>query len=149
MAKNIKYYQGRYTPINPKKYRGDVRNIQYRSSWEKKMMLRLDKDSNVIEWSSEEIIVPYRSPLDGQIHRYFVDFFVKSIKSGKVMSYLIEVKPYRQTIEPVKKSRISKTYINEVVTYVVNVAKWKAAEKYCADRGWEFFKITEKDLKLL
>jgi hypothetical protein len=144
-----KNYKGVYTPINPAKYRGDYKNIIYRSSWEKKVMLWLDKNPSVVSWSSEEIIVPYKSPVDGRFHRYFVDFYaqVKS-KDGKLKSYLLEVKPLKQATEPKPKSRVTKQYINEVATWGVNQAKWKAATEYCADRGWEFKILTEEHLNL-
>ena len=51
-------------------------------------------------------------------------------------------------IEPVKKKRITKQYINEVTTWGVNQAKWKAAEEFCLDRGWQFMLMTEDHLGL-
>lgn len=140
-------HKGKFTPINPQKYRGDPTNIIYRSSWEKRVMLWLDKHSQVISWSSEEIVVPYKSPADGRFHRYFVDFYAQiRDKNGKLNSYLLEIKPKKQAIEPEIKSRITKQYINEVVTYAINQAKWKAATEYCKDRGWEFKVLTEDHL---
>lgn len=140
-------HKGKFTPINPQKYRGDPTNIIYRSSWEKRVMLWLDKHSQVISWSSEEIVVPYKSPADGRFHRYFVDFYAQiRDKNGKLNSYLLEIKPKKQATEPEIKSRITKQYINEVVTYAINQAKWKAATEYCKDRGWEFKVLTEDHL---
>lgn len=140
-------HKGKFTPINPQKYRGDPTNIIYRSSWEKRVMLWLDKHSQVISWSSEEIVVPYKSPADGRFHRYFVDFYAQiRDKNGKLNSYLLEIKPKKQATEPEIKSRITKQYINEVVTYAVNQAKWKAATEFCKDRGWEFKVLTEDHL---
>jgi len=140
-------YSGTYSPINPQKYIGDLKNITYRSSWEKKMMLWLDKNPSVIKWSSEEVIVPYKSPADGKYHRYFIDFYVQlRTADGKLKSYLWEVKPKKQATEPIKKSRITKQYINEVVTWSINQAKWKAATDYALDRGWEFKVLTEDHL---
>ena len=140
-------HKGKFTPINPQKYRGDASNIIYRSSWEKRVMLWLDKHSQVISWSSEEIVVPYKSPADGRFHRYFVDFYAQiRDKNGKLNSYLLEIKPKKQATEPEIKSRITKQYINEVVTYAINQAKWKAATEYCKDRGWEFKVLTEDHL---
>ncbi len=147
MTKKDKYYQGYFSPRNPKKYRGDPTNIIYRSGWELNFMNYLDKNSSVLEWSSEEIIVPYKSPVDGRFHRYFVDFFMRyRDKKGNIRNALVEIKPFKQTQEPVKKKRKTKAYINEVVTYGVNSAKWKAAQEYCADRKWEFQLFTEKEL---
>jgi hypothetical protein len=104
-------------------------------------MRSLDSDPSVIHWSSEEVVIPYKSPVDGRYHRYFVDFWVKK-KDG---TYLLEVKPFHQT-QPPKVAKKTKRYINEVLTYGVNEAKWKAAQEYCADRGWRFQLLTEHEL---
>ena len=142
-----KYYQGRFKPKNPSKYRGDVSNIIYRSGWELKLMSYLDRHPHVISWGSEEVVIPYKSPIDGRWHRYFTDFVVKRInKSGQKETILIEVKPEKQTKAPEKKSRVTKKYLTEVQTWGVNQAKWKAAEEYCKDRGWQFQIMTEKHL---
>ena len=142
-----KYHQGKFLPKNPKKYRGDASNIVYRSSWELKLMLKLDTNPNVIWWVSEETIIPYRSPIDGKVHRYFVDFLVNlKTTEGKNETLMIEVKPKKQTIEPKKQSRMSKTYLNEVFEWGKNQAKWKAAKEYCDDRGWRFEIFSEKQL---
>jgi hypothetical protein len=137
----------RWKPKNPQKYLGDYNNIWARSSWEVRVMNWFDRNPDVIEWGSEELIIPYISPVDGRPHRYFPDFFVKvKTKEGKVKTMVVEVKPDRETKEPKQKQRITKQYIQEVVTYGVNQAKWKFAEEYCLDRGWEFKILTEKHL---
>jgi hypothetical protein len=142
-------YSGKFTPKNPHKYVGDHTNIIYRSSWECKVMTYLDKTDEVISWASEELIIPYISPVDRKYHRYFPDFLVKvRTKDNKLRTILIEVKPKKQTQEPEKKKRVTKQYINEVATWGVNQAKWKAAEEYCLDRNWEFQIWTEKELGL-
>ena len=137
-------YQGKYRASFPRKYKGDHNNIIYRSSWEYKFMKWCDYTTSVQEWGSEEIIIPYISPVDGKRHRYFPDFYVK-IQNRK---YLVEVKPFKQTLEPKTQKRNTKRYINEVVTYHVNKAKWKAATEFCKDHSWEFMLITEKELKV-
>ena len=133
-------YKGPFKPRNPEKYKGDPTNIIYRSRWE------------VMEWSSEEVIIRYRSPVDNSIHRYFVDFYVKQRnKYGDIEVNLIEVKPFKQTKPPAvmeDKGKPTKRYINEVMTWGVNSAKWAAAREFCADRGWNFVIITEKELGL-
>ena len=111
-------YQGKYRPSYPRKYKGDPSNIIYRSSWEYKFMKWCDYTTSVQEWGSEEIIIPYISPVDGKRHRYFPDFYVR-IQNRK---YLVEVKPFKQTIEPKTQKRNTKRYINEVVTYHVNLS---------------------------
>lgn len=143
----MKTHTGRYKPKNPKKYKGDPTNIIYRSSWELKLMLRLDSDPNVLEWASEEIIIPYRSPIDNRYHRYYIDFFVTLInKEGKKQTLLIEVKPLKQTRPPKVQKKVTKKYLTEVKTWGVNEAKWNAAIEYCKDRNWEFKIFTEKEL---
>lgn len=139
----MKTYSGIYKVKNPKKYRGDPNNVIYRSGWEKNVMLWCDRTTDVIEWSSEEIIIPYRYDLDKRVHRYFVDFLIK-MKDGTV--YLIEVKPHKET-EPPKGSRRTKKYLNEASTYVMNQNKWKAAEEYAARKGWKFQIWTENTLR--
>jgi hypothetical protein len=142
-------YIGTFTPLNPQKYKGDYKNITYRSSWEKKVMIWLDKNPGIISWSSEEVIVPYKSPADGKWHRYFVDFYVQvKTVNGELKSELWEVKPKKQTSEPQVKKRITKQYINEVVTWSINQAKWAAATEFCKDRGWSFRILTEDHLGL-
>ena len=140
-----KYYQGRFKPKNPKKYMGDPTNIIYRSGWEFKLMRYLDVHPDVIEWGSEELIVPYRSPIDGRMHRYFPDFLVKQINRDKRKeTVLIEVKPKAQTVPPdiskknTSTGKLSRRYINEVKTWGINQAKWQAAEDFSKDRGWKF-----------
>jgi hypothetical protein len=142
-------YKGLFRPRNPQKYVGDHTNIVYRSSWECRVMNWLDKNPDIISWASEEMIVPYISPVDGKWHRYFPDFLVKvRTKDGKQKTMMLEVKPKKQTYAPEVKRRVTKQYINEVTTWGVNQAKWKAANEYCLDRGWEFKIITEEHLGL-
>lgn len=135
--------KGRFKPKNPSKYKGDPTNIIYRSSWELKLMSYLDSHAEVVQWASEEFCIPYRSPVDQRVHRYFPDFWMKRA-DGKVT--VIEVKPAVQTKEPKKQARVTKRYIQEVMEYGKNQAKWKAAREFCADRGWEFQIMTEHQL---
>ena len=142
-------YKGKYYPSFPRKYKGDPTNIIYRSLWERKFMVYCDKNQNILEWASEEIAIPYRSPIDNRVHRYFPDFYIKvQENTGKIKRYLIEVKPLKQTVKPKKPKRQTKGYIREAFEYARNQAKWKAAREYCADRMWEFKVITEKELDI-
>jgi hypothetical protein len=142
-------YSGLFKPRNPEKYMGDHTNIIYRSTWEARVMEKLDKSDWCIAWASEEMTIPYISPVDGRYHRYFPDFLVKyRSKDGKTRTMMIEVKPQKQTEPPKQQKRITKRYITEVATYGVNQSKWKAATEYCKDRGWEFRVLTEHDLGL-
>ena len=140
-------YKGKFRPSNPKKYKGDPTRVIYRSLWELKFMRYCDLNENIIKWSSEEIIIPYKSPVDNKYHRYFPDFYIKYRNTGgKVLESLIEIKPAKQVKGPTPQKSRSKKYITEVVEYAKNQAKWKAAEEYCKDRLWEFRILTEKDL---
>lgn len=142
-------YKGPFRPKNPEKYKGDPTNIVYRSRWELMVMQKLDAHPDVLEWSSEEINIRYRSPIDNKIHRYFPDFYMKRKgQDGKIESFLIEVKPKAQTKPPKVQNKPTRRYINEVATWGINSAKWAAAEEFCKDRGWTFMKITEDDLGL-
>ena len=140
-------YKGKYKPKIPSKYKGDPTNIIYRSLWERKFMQYCDSTTNILEWGSEEIVLPYRSPIDNKVHRYFPDFYIKVREStGHIKRYLIEVKPKKQTIAPKVQKKKTKSYIYEVCEYAKNQAKWKAAKEYCKDRLWEFKVLTENEL---
>ena len=136
-----------YKPINPQKYKGDPTKIILRSSWEIKFAVWCDKNPSVLAWQSEETVIPYVSPIDNRYHRYFVDFKIEvRNNNGEVKTYLIEIKPDHQTRPPNKRGKNKISYLNEVATWGVNQAKWKAAERYAQDRGWQFMKLTEHDL---
>ena len=140
-------YKGRYNPVNPKKYKGNSQNIIYRSLWERKFMVYCDTNDKVLEWGSEEIIIPYISPWDGKVHRYFPDFYIKVKQSdGNLKKFIIEVKPKKQTRPPKPVVRKTKRWINEVRTFGINEAKWKHATKWCKDNDMEFKILTEEEL---
>lgn len=139
-------WKGWFTPKNPTKYNGDAKNIVYRSSWELRCMKYFDESPSVIWWSSEELAIPYISPVDKRKHRYFPDFIIKvKRKDGTVMTYVIEVKPESQTQKPVQK-RQTKRFIQEAATYAINQMKWRAADEFCQEHGWKFQILTERDL---
>jgi len=141
-------YKGKFRPKRPKKYKGDPTQIIYRSLWERKFMEYCDLTENISQWQSEEFWIPYKSPLDNKVHRYFPDFFIKYRDAlGKMRNVVIEVKPAKQLKMPKKNpKKRTKSWAYEVQTYVVNQAKFKAAEAYCADRKYEFRIMTEKEL---
>lgn len=147
-------YKGRFKPKHPDKYKGDPTNIIYRSLWEQKLMLYLDNHSDVVEWSSEEFAIPYRSPWDNRVHRYFPDFYVKrKNKEGKIERVVIEVKPQNRLVPPnpnkkwTPKGYKSRRYIKDVKMYAINQAKFKAAKTFCEGRGWDFTILTERELQ--
>lgn len=147
-------YKGKFKPKNPQKYKGNPTNIIYRSLWEVKVFKLCDEHPDIIEWSSEEIVIPYYSPIDGKWHRYFPDVYLKKkLDDNRYEEILIEIKPEAQTKPPdiakrnaTKTGRISRRYVNEVKRYGVNDAKWQAAKQYCDTRGWKFEILTEKNL---
>ena len=144
MGESIK---SRYKPSYPEKYQGNPNNIICRSSWERKMCRWCDLNENIISWASEEFSIPYMSPVDNRVHRYYPDYLIKVKEStGKVKTYVIEVKPKKQTAPPKKPKRQTKSYLYECQMYAVNQAKWKAATEFCKDNRIEFKIITENEL---
>lgn len=142
-----KFLKGVFSPKNPKKYRGDPTKIMYRSSWERKFMNYCDTKDSIVEWSSESTVVPYRYDIDGKIHRYFIDFKIQvKEKEGDIKTYLVEIKPKKQTVPPKQPKRKSKSYLYESFQYVKNQNKWEAAKRYADAKGWKFIVLTEADL---
>lgn len=136
----------KWKPTHPEKYEGDVTNIVARSSWEIKFMNWADSNSSIVSWGSETIVVPYRSPIDFKVHRYFCDFKIKVKTTTGIKTYLIEIKPFGQTVLPQTKNK--KRYLTEATTFMINQAKWTAADRWAKDRGWEFKVLTEYELGL-
>lgn len=140
-------YKGLFTPARPYKYKGNVKNIIYRSSWEKRFMAYCDKTPEVIEWGSEEISIMYRS-IDNRPHRYFPDFYMKVKQpDGTFKKFIVEIKPKYQTRKPVKKLRETRSYKNQLLTYEKNRRKWNTAYAWCAKRNMKFVILTEDHLK--
>lgn len=145
MARN--YHQGFFKPLNPKKYKGDPTQIVYRSGWERIVFKWLDQHSSCIEWGSEEFFIPYRSPVDDKVHRYFPDVLATfKYPTGEVKTYLIEIKPYKETLPPETSGKTKKRLLEETATYAVNQSKWEQAKKYCEAKGWHFKIMTEFDI---
>jgi hypothetical protein len=139
-------YKGWFTPKHRNKYKGDSENVVYRSSWELRVMKWLDENPSVIWWASEELIIRYKSPIDQKMHRYFPDFIVRlKQKNGTESTVVIEIKPQKQTVKPEQK-RKTKRYLQEAATYAVNQEKWRAADLFCKEHGWQFKVLTEKDI---
>ena len=137
----------RWFPRNPQKYRGDPHNIWVRSSWERRALEWCDTNSMVVEYASEEIVIPYLCETDNKMHRYFVDLYVKvRNKDGNLKSYIVEIKPFSQTQPPKFPGKQTQRYINEATTFVKNQCKWKAAREFAKKRNVEFIILTEKEL---
>lgn len=142
--RDSRFKQGLFTPKHPEKYIGDVNKIRYMSSWELDCHIFLDSNPNIISWGSEVVIVPYLSPYDGKIHKYLIDYFVQYVdKNGNTIVELIEVKPKKQT-KPPKKG--TKTYAQDLVTWNINLAKWKSAKDFAMKKGWKFRIATESSI---
>lgn len=139
-----KYRQGIFTPVNKSKFIGT--RATYRSGLELKFMRFCDNNINVIQWGSENVIVPYISPLDGRVHRYFVDNYVVIREGLTVNRYLIEIKPSSQLKIPTTKYKKKEHLIYEQSTYIINQAKWAAAAAYALKHNCIFKIITEKEL---
>lgn len=136
----------KWIPRNPQKYVGDANNIISRSSWETKFLNWCDLTPSVLQYASEELVIPYVSPVDGKQHRYFVDFMIAvKPRVGRIKKYAVEIKPKHETLPP-KKKKNQKIYLNESITYITNQAKWKAAEAFCNKIGLEFIVLTEDHL---
>jgi len=138
-------YKTKYIPENPDKYLGNPKNIVCRSNWERKFCKYLDKNVNIIRWSSEELKIPYVSTIDKQLHNYYPDFVFEAKKEDKIETYIVEIKPKKQTVSP-KPKKNKRTYLNECITYETNMCKWKAAEAFCKTNGWIFKILTEDNI---
>lgn len=135
-------YSGKYIVKNKSKYKGNADNVVYRSMWERYCFTHCDNNPNIVQWSSEEVVIPYRWDIDKKMHRYFMDLKI-TYKNGKTI--LVEIKPEKET-QPPKRPDKTKRYINEAMTYVKNMNKWEAANEFAKDRGWDFQIWTEKTL---
>jgi hypothetical protein len=133
-------YKSIFNPKNPKKYIGDSSKIVCRSLWERNVCKFCDDNPNIIKWSSEEISIPYLSPLDNKMHNYFPDFLIQFQNNSGIHTWMVEVKPKKQTI---LKENASK---KEKVTWIINQSKWSAAKTYCEKNNITFKILTEKDL---
>ena len=132
-------YKGKYRPRNIRKYLGDPRKITFRSTWERKFMVYCDTSPQIIEWASEEIVIPYLHP-DGKTRRYYPDFYIKRKNKNGIKEYVIEIKPKKQTRPPKRRN------LKEELTWEMNKSKWEAARIYCEERNWEFQILNEDHL---
>ena len=149
-----KFKQGFFNPKNPEKWvlssKGITNGtcIRYMSSWELKVMRFLDENTEILKISSEPFAIPYISPKDNKEHRYYPDFIVKTSKAV----FLVEVKPFAQTQKPKQPKRMTakarERYIDEVYTYEINQAKWKAAQELCNSKNMKFLILTENEIRV-
>lgn len=140
-------YKTKYLPKNPSKYIGDPTNIICRSLWERKFCKYLDENSSILRWASEEIRIPYLCPIKNKVCFYYPDFLFETVENeSDIKTYLIEIKPKKQTVEPANKKR--KSYAQDMMTYAINKCKWKSANKLCEEKGWTFKILTEDELHI-
>ncbi|CAM0000210.1 head closure [Vibrio phage D479] len=143
-------YSGKYKPRNLSKYKGNLSNIEYRSSWELSMFRWLDNNPAVVRWGSETIVIPYFSTADGKKRRYFMDIYMK-LEDGR--EFIFEIKPLKETKPPEKPQRMTekakKRLLHEAYTFKVNSDKWEAASKFARQKGWTFKVLTEVSLRKL
>lgn len=133
--------RGRFIPRNPAKYVGNPNNILFRSSWELAFFKWLDNNAAIVRWGSEELAIPYISPLDNRQHRYYPDIIILyKHKDGSLRKEIVEIKPYSQTVATPRMSDRDKQAL------VVNEAKWKAAAAFAEQMGAKFRVITEKTM---
>lgn len=146
--RNVPWIQGRFIPQNPSKYRGNPSNIIYRSSWERSFIRWCDTTRQVVAWASEELVIPYQSPLDGRMHRYFVDFVIWTATDKGIKKYAVEIKPKAECRppKPPRKRSLYESYRKKVETYEVNQAKWTYAREWCRNHGFQFIILTEDEL---
>lgn len=141
--------KGRFFPHNPRKYLGNPQNIVFRSAWERTFMEYCDTQTSIIQWASEEIIVPYYFTIDSKWHRYYPDFVVNvETTQGKKETWMVEIKPSKQVQAPTaKRTGVNpRRQLREAVEFARNSAKWAAAQTFCATKGWKFVILTEKEL---
>lgn len=140
------FKKGLYRPKNRNKYVGQ-KHPEYRSSWELHFFQWCDRNPNVLEWAAEAVVIPYTSPVDKKVHRYFVDNILILKEGNKNVKYLVEIKPFKQTMPPIFSRRKKKeTLLHEQVTYEVNKSKWDAANDWANKNGYKFIILTEKEL---
>lgn len=145
------FKSGLFTPKNPDKYIGDIHKIIYRSSWEQRFCNYCDRNENIIKWSSEPLHIDYWNPLDQKQHKYYIDFYIKTLRSdGTEEEWVIEVKPESQTKKPIYEgnmtSRKLESYNYNMKIWITNQAKFKAAKEWAAKRGFRFGVVDEKFL---
>jgi hypothetical protein len=112
-------------------------------------MIWIDYNSAIVAWNSEGIRIPYICGTDNRAHKYHVDFWIQVKRpDGTTKEALLEVKPEKETVPPVRRNQKDSSWRHECLAWIKNQAKWAAARKFCAERGLDFYIITERTLKL-
>lgn len=139
-------YKSKYKPKNPQKYVGNPNNIICRSLWERTFCKYLDENVNIVRWSSEELQIPYVSPVDNKPHMYYPDFLFEIKKGNNVETIVVEIKPKKQTKQPILGTKSKRTFITETLQFEINKAKWESASMFCNKNGWKFMILTEDNI---
>lgn len=145
LRRQDKFRQGLFKPSNTSKYVGKGLPV-YRSGWELKFFRWCDKNSNVLEWASESVIIPYLNKADGKVHRYYTDGIIALKEGDNIVKYIVEIKPSKQLLPPVSGNKKNSTIQYENYRYIQNQSKWEAAKKWCDKKGYKFIVLTEKEL---
>lgn len=157
---NMKNKVGLFVPENKDKVikLNDKGGLYYRSGWEKKLYTMLDLNPSVIMWGTEFMHIKYlenhyneKGFMEQREHRYFPDvYFEMKRPDGTIAKILGEIKPFKETLKPVKPikttARKLESFEYEVKTWHKNILKWNAAIDFCKNRGLDFLIITEKYL---
>jgi len=64
----------------------------------------------------------------------------------KLKTIIVEIKPKKQTMEPIIGKKHKRTVLNETLTYEINKAKWQSAIKFCDKNNIKFTILTEEEL---
>lgn len=135
-----KFAKGKYEILNANKFVGG-KPPTYRSSWELAFMRMCDNHPNITKWASENVKIPYRSPVDGKYHNYIPDFMIQyTDKDGAQHVELIEIKPSNQTTLENARNR------GQAIQTHINAAKWTAAQEWCKRKGIRFKVINEDQI---
>jgi len=104
-------------------------------------MIFCDTNEHILEWASEPIRIPYKHPITGKNTTYVPDFLIRyRTKSNKIITELIEIKPYNQSV---LKEGMNQ---NQRATIAVNEFKWASAKVWCKKQGIQFRILTEREM---
>jgi len=153
-----RYNQGFYQIINTNKFMGDPNKCIYRSGWELKFMMFLDRNDKILRWGSENITIPYytedRSNGVLKSHRYYPDFYYELMINNDPHYFqrvVVEVKPFKETQPPKPPTKETvkalETYEYQLKTFQKNMLKWESAVKWCNANKMKFVIIHEGHLK--
>jgi hypothetical protein len=87
------------------------------------------------------------SPIDGKEHDYYIDFYMRGLKDGQEIDYLVEVKPSESLKKPVfegiQTMQKLKNFNYAAKTFIINTAKFSAAKAHAESIGYKFIIVTE------